>query len=127
MHGFNRSITDIIKEVKVHENTVRKRLLEFGETPSSSLTLKEFMTVDLEEEQDPPAFRNSRKKDREKMQKLVEGDEQVAPLSRISENFLRKNSRAAGVLRDFPVNLMEFIHLRASLIGIFHPESAVLT
>ena len=90
MHGFNRSITDIIKEVKVHENTVRKRLLEFGETPSSSLTLKEFMTVDLEEEQDPPAFRNSRKKDREKMQKLVEGDVQVALLSCISETFHEK-------------------------------------
>ena len=106
MHGFNRSITDIIKEVKVHENTVRKRLLEFGETPSSSLTLKEFMTVDLEEEQDPPAFRNSRKKDREKMQKLVEGDVQVALLSCISLRLFMKNSGAAGVLRDFPVNLI---------------------
>jgi len=72
MHGFNRSVTDIIKEVKVHENTVRKRLMEFGETPTSFLTLKEFMTVDLEEEQDPPCFRNSRKKDREKLNKLAD-------------------------------------------------------
>lgn len=77
MHGFNRCITDVIKEVKVHENTVRKRLIEFGETPTSQLTLEEFMTVDLEEEQDPPAFRNSRKKDREKLLKMTEGDNQV--------------------------------------------------
>ena len=70
MHGFNRSLIDVIKEVKVHESTVRKRLTEFGETPTSSLTLKEFMTVDLEEEQDPPCLRNSRKKELEKLSKL---------------------------------------------------------
>ena len=64
IHGFNRTVQDVIKEVKVHENTVRKRMQEFGETASSSLTLEEFMQVDLEEEHDPPAFLKSRKKDR---------------------------------------------------------------
>lgn len=63
-HGFNRTVQDVIKEVKVHENTVRKRMQEFGETASSNLTLEEFMQVDLEEEHDPPAFLKSRKKDR---------------------------------------------------------------
>lgn len=29
------------------------------------------MTVDLEEEQDPPAFKAARKKDRERMQKVL--------------------------------------------------------
>ncbi|CAL8093163.1 unnamed protein product [Orchesella dallaii] len=33
------------------------RLIEFGETPSSSLTLDEFMSFDLEEEHDPPSFK----------------------------------------------------------------------
>lgn len=46
------------------------RLIEFGDTPSSALTLEEFMTVDLEEEQDPPAFKAARKKDRERLQKV---------------------------------------------------------
>lgn len=46
------------------------RLMEFGDTPSSSLTLDEFMTVDLEEEQDPPAFKAARKKDRERLQRV---------------------------------------------------------
>lgn len=46
------------------------RLIEFGDTPSSALTLEEFMTVDLEEEQDPPAFKSARKKDRERLQKV---------------------------------------------------------
>ena len=63
-HGFNRTVSDVIKEVKVHENTVRKRMQEFGETASANLTLEEFMQVDLDAEHDPPAFLKSRKKDR---------------------------------------------------------------
>lgn len=47
-----------------------RRLMEFGDTPSSALTLDEFMTVDLEEEQDPPAFKAARKKDKERLQKV---------------------------------------------------------
>lgn len=64
LHDFNRTVNDIVSIVKVHESTLRKRLMEFGETPSSLLSLDEFMTVDLEEEQDPPSFRAARKKDR---------------------------------------------------------------
>lgn len=45
------------------------RLMEFGDTPSSALTLDEFETVDLEEE-DPPAFKAARKKDRERLQRV---------------------------------------------------------
>lgn len=75
LHEFNRTVSDIIKIVKVHESTVRKRLIEFGETPSSSLTLDEFMTVDLEEEQDPPSFKAARKKDRERLQRMVDEEE----------------------------------------------------
>lgn len=44
--------------------------MEFGDTPSSALTLDEFMTVDLEEEQDPPAFKAARKKDKERLLKV---------------------------------------------------------
>lgn len=47
------------------------RLIEFGDTPSSALTLDEFMTVDLEEEQDPPSFKAARKKDKERLQKVT--------------------------------------------------------
>lgn len=46
--------------------------MEFGDTPSSALTLDEFMTVDLEEEQDPPAFKAARKKDRERLQRVYD-------------------------------------------------------
>lgn len=51
MHDFSRKPNDIVRVVKIHESTLRKRLLEFGETPSSSLTIDEFMSIDLEAEQ----------------------------------------------------------------------------
>ncbi|XP_012060578.1 PREDICTED: transcription factor IIIB 90 kDa subunit-like [Atta cephalotes] len=54
--------------------------MEFGDTPSSALTLDEFMTVDLEEEQDPPAFKAARKKDRERLQKLENIDVEINEL-----------------------------------------------
>ncbi|WAR19687.1 TF3B-like protein [Mya arenaria] len=38
------------------------RLLEFEETPSSQLTIEEFQTIDLEEEQDPPCFTEGKKR-----------------------------------------------------------------
>ncbi|KAK4319641.1 hypothetical protein Pmani_009425 [Petrolisthes manimaculis] len=71
LHNFNRTITDVIKIVKVHECTLRKRLMEFGETPSSTLTLDEFMQVDLLEEQDPPAFTAAREREKEQINQLV--------------------------------------------------------
>ncbi|XP_043276945.1 transcription factor IIIB 90 kDa subunit isoform X2 [Venturia canescens] len=80
LHEFSRSPADIIKIVKVHESTLRKRLIEFGDTPSSALTLEEFMTVDLEEEQDPPAFKAARKKDRERLQRLENIDTELSDL-----------------------------------------------
>lgn len=47
------------------------RLIEFGDTPSSSLTTDEFLTVDLGEEQDPPSFKTARLKDKERLQKVI--------------------------------------------------------
>ena len=38
------------------------RLSEFKATPSSQLTIEEFQNVDLEEEQDPPAYTASKRK-----------------------------------------------------------------
>jgi len=81
MHGYNRSVYDVIKVVKVHESTLRKRLNEFGETPTSQLTLDEFMNIDLDamtEEQDPPSFKEARKRDRERLLLLEEKSDNIA-------------------------------------------------
>lgn len=60
MHDFSRKPNDIVRVVKIHESTLRKRLLEFGETPSSALTIDEFMSIDLEAEQGELSFSDDR-------------------------------------------------------------------
>ena len=92
LHGFRRTQREIIQVVKVCDMTLRKRygprsqlwivvapgaahadadgsihghrLLEFEDTPSGKLTPQEFETIDLEEEADPPAFAQARKRAR---------------------------------------------------------------
>ncbi|XP_049595889.1 transcription factor IIIB 90 kDa subunit isoform X1 [Syngnathus scovelli] len=56
MHDFCRTTKEIINVVKVCDSTLRKRLSEFSDTPTSLLTVEEFMKVDLEQECDPPCF-----------------------------------------------------------------------
>lgn len=41
-----------------------RRLVEFGETPTSGLTIEEFMKVDLDRECDPPSFVDGLRKER---------------------------------------------------------------
>ncbi|KAM4522087.1 transcription factor IIIB 90 kDa subunit-like [Odontesthes bonariensis] len=68
MHKFRRSVKDVISVVKVCQTTLRKRLTEFEDTPTSQLTIDEFMKVDLEQECDPPSFTAGQHKT--KMQQL---------------------------------------------------------
>ncbi|XP_061785883.1 BRF1 general transcription factor IIIB subunit b isoform X1 [Nerophis lumbriciformis] len=68
MHKFRRTVKDVIGVVKVCQATLRKRLTEFEDTPTSQLTIDEFMKVDLEQECDPPSFTASLYKT--KMQQL---------------------------------------------------------
>ncbi|XP_076604371.1 BRF1 general transcription factor IIIB subunit a [Chaetodon auriga] len=68
MHNFRRTIKEIVSVVKVCESTLRKRLIEFEDTPTSQLTIEEFMKVDLDQECDPPCFTDGLRK--KKMQQL---------------------------------------------------------
>ncbi|XP_041703739.2 transcription factor IIIB 90 kDa subunit isoform X2 [Coregonus clupeaformis] len=67
MHEFRRTIKEIISVVKVCEATLRKRLNEFEDTPTSQLTIEEFMKVDLDQECDPPSFIAGQRKKRMKL------------------------------------------------------------
>ena len=62
LHNFNRSVREVARVVKLSVGTVRKRLGDFKDTPSSRLTIDEFLKVDLEQEHDPPCFTESKKK-----------------------------------------------------------------
>jgi transcription factor IIIB subunit 2 len=92
LHEFCRTVTDVIKVVKVHESTLRKRLNEFGETPASQLTLDEFMNVDLDamtDEQDPPSFKAARKRDRERLELMELETDIDGELSELEEKIER--------------------------------------
>ena len=62
LHNFNRSVREVARVVKLSEGTVRKRLGDFKDTPSSRLTIDDFLKVDLEQEHDPPSFTESKRK-----------------------------------------------------------------
>ncbi|XP_071354976.1 BRF1 general transcription factor IIIB subunit a [Trachinotus anak] len=62
MHEFRRTVKEIVSVVKVCESTLRKRLIEFEDTPTSQLTIEEFMKIDLDQECDPPCFTAGLKK-----------------------------------------------------------------
>ncbi|KAJ3100535.1 transcription factor TFIIIB subunit brf1 [Phlyctochytrium planicorne] len=61
MNGFKRSTRELVRVMKICETTLRKRLTDFKNTPSSALTVDDFQTVFLEEGADPPSFVHSRK------------------------------------------------------------------
>lgn len=66
MNHFRRSITEIVQVVKIADVTLRKRLEEFKNTPSGQLTIEDFRSVWLEEENNPPAFSRARAPKKEK-------------------------------------------------------------
>ncbi|KAK0395108.1 hypothetical protein QR680_001121 [Steinernema hermaphroditum] len=70
-YNFNRTVNDIVRVVHISESVVRKRLDEFSKTPSANVTIEEFNNIDLEQAEDPPAYREARRKAREKF-KMVE-------------------------------------------------------
>lgn len=61
MNNYRRTVREMVYIVKVTESTIGKRLEEFKETESSSLTVEEFRTIDLELSCDPPAFKEQKK------------------------------------------------------------------
>ncbi|XP_054913144.1 BRF1 RNA polymerase III transcription initiation factor subunit a [Poeciliopsis prolifica] len=70
LHDFCRTTKEIVNVVKVCESTLRKRLTEFEDTPTSQLTIEEFMRVDLDEECDPPCFTAGLRKNKDQQLKL---------------------------------------------------------
>ncbi|KAM6961254.1 transcription factor IIIB 90 kDa subunit-like [Aplochiton taeniatus] len=66
MHEFRRTVKEVISVVKVCESTLRKRLTEFEDTPTSELTIEEFMKVDIDKREacDPPSYSDGLKKNK---------------------------------------------------------------
>lgn len=76
MNNYRRTVREMVYIVKVTESTIGKRLDEFKETESSSLTVEEFRTIDLERSCDPPAFKEQKQgTKRGSKRKIVEVDD----------------------------------------------------
>lgn len=125
MHDYSRTPMDIVRIVKIHESTLRKRLIEFGDTPSSLLTLDEFMAVDLEAEQDPPAFKAARKRDRERLQKLNEHHEaEFSDLQMEIDSHLEKELKNKRKRRFDPIDAVEHdetdVFIRESTLNVIN-------
>ncbi|GMR36372.1 hypothetical protein PMAYCL1PPCAC_06567, partial [Pristionchus mayeri] len=94
-YNFNRSVSDVVRVVHVSEAVVRKRLDEFSQTPSSALTLDQFSSVDLEHSEDPPAYREARRRAivarEEEEAERIERD--IHPIQEEVERALEKKQR----------------------------------
>ena len=105
MYDFERSLDDIVKVVKIGKTTLRKRMLEFEDTPTSNLTVDEFHTIDLEEEHDPPAYTRSRKfakiKQIEEMTNIVEIEKEITQLQENIEAALSELQKPRGIMAKY--------------------------
>lgn len=77
IHGFKRTVKQIVTVVNVCDEVIRRRLEEFSNSPMCRLTINEFDSSDLQDDgkgNDPPAFIRNRKKEKdlEKKQKEME-------------------------------------------------------
>ncbi|KAK5584258.1 hypothetical protein RB653_005866 [Dictyostelium firmibasis] len=71
IHGFKRSMKEIVHVVKIGEQTLLTRLDEFRKTPAATLKFDEFSGMDLEDECDPPSFTRARLKEKKEEEKQL--------------------------------------------------------
>jgi transcription factor IIIB subunit 2 len=64
MNNFRRSKAEIVQVAKIAEETVQRRLDEFGSTSAATLTVSDFRSTQIESEADPPSFTKHREKER---------------------------------------------------------------
>ena len=104
LHGFNRTVRQVVKTVRISDTTIRKRLGDFRDTPSSQLTIEEFQTIDLEEEQDPPSFTQGRKRAKQQLEELNKPE-----IASELEKFQKSIEKILGVdsRKDKPVPAVE--------------------
>ncbi|KAI9202755.1 cyclin-like protein [Polychytrium aggregatum] len=77
MHGFNRTIHELVRIAKICSSTLKHRLEEFKCTPSGNLTVTDFQTIWLEEGADPPSYSQILKKLPKRQRKSKSADEGV--------------------------------------------------
>ena len=95
MNNFRRTVTEVVYVVKVTVATIQKRLSEFKVSPSSVMSVEDFLSTGfLEQTMDPPAFTKHSETAKAKKRKRSghDGDE-VTEESLSSENNTEANKR----------------------------------
>lgn len=67
MNNFRRSVAEVVQVVKIADVTIKKRLEEFQRSASGQLTVAQFRTMWLEQEENPPAFIKNRQVETSKL------------------------------------------------------------
>ncbi|XP_031570218.1 transcription factor IIIB 90 kDa subunit-like [Actinia tenebrosa] len=98
-HNFSRTVKEVVRVVRISDTTIRKRLGEFKDTPSSQLTIDEFQKIDLEEEQDPPSFTHARKKAKQQAEDLNNPE-----FTNQIEKFQEEIDNMLGISKDNEIN-----------------------
>eukprot|EP00727_Mastigamoeba_balamuthi_P005550 m51a1_g1614 hypothetical protein (698) ;mRNA; r:210713-213170 len=107
LHGFDRTPQDIAEVVSMSDSTIKRRILEFSQTPASALTVVQFQALadgadgaPEAEEFDPPAFTRARKaeqklqRQQELLRKIREGEEDAEQVvSRLREEKEEEDSQ----------------------------------
>uniref|UniRef100_A0A672PGM6 B-related factor 1 n=1 Tax=Sinocyclocheilus grahami TaxID=75366 RepID=A0A672PGM6_SINGR len=130
MHEFRHTVKEVISVVKVCEATLRKRLTEFEDTPTSALTIDEFMRVDLEKECDPPSFVAGQKKlkmqqlEQELAKKLEEYQGEINSYRDEIETQLAASSRAKlrGIYASYAREDDDCVSLASGMTGEEDPK-----
>lgn len=124
MNNFRRTVTEVVYIVKVTTHTIQKRLEEFKLTPSSELTVEEFLNNEfLEQAHDPPSYyekqeefiKNKKtRKRRRKPSELGEGEE-----GGVEDNDPNKRQRTA---ESNPDTALPSVELRKDADGFVIPQ-----
>lgn len=111
LHGFSRTVREVVKTVRISDTTIRKRLGDFRDTPSSQLTIDEFQKIDLEEEQDPPSYTQARRRAKQQLEELNKPE-----ITSELEAFQNSIDKALGIdsRKDTPISGEENGHVVSS-------------
>lgn len=77
MNNFRRSKSEIVQVAKIAEETLQRRLDEFGKSRAGTLTIRDFRVTNIEAADDPPSFRKHRERER-----LLQESRENPPLDR---------------------------------------------
>lgn len=70
MNNFRRSKSEIVQVAKIAEETLQRRLDEFGQTSAATLTVADFRLTDLEGKENPPSYEPHRNVSEEERQRI---------------------------------------------------------